>query len=125
MESTRQQKFAKLVQRELSDIFQREARSLFGQVFITITQVRVTPDLGIAKIYLSLLLDKQKEETLEMIQEQTKTLRQMMAQRIKNQVRVIPELHFYLDDTADYAAHIEDLLSGLDIPPADEEEPTN
>lgn len=124
MESTRQQKFAKLVQRELSDIFQREARSLFGQVFITITQVRVSPDLGVAKVYLSLLLDKQKQETLETIQEQTKTIRQMMAQRIKNQVRVIPELHFFLDDTADYAAHIEDLLSGLDIPPADEEEST-
>ncbi|WP_026998360.1 30S ribosome-binding factor RbfA [Eisenibacter elegans] len=121
MESQRQQKMARLLQRELGEVFQRDAVHLFNQQFITITGVRITPDFGQARVYLSFLMDKNKDQALEDVQAQTKTLRQYLAQRIKNQVRIIPELQFFLDDTQEYAARIDELLSKLDIPPADED----
>ena len=122
MESKRQQQVARLLQRELSAIFQKDARHLFGKAFITITTVRVTPDLGIARVYLSFMLVDNKQETLEDIKDHTKSIRQMLGQKIRNSVRIIPELNFYLDDTADYAAKMDALLGGLDIPPAEEDQ---
>jgi len=122
MESKRQQKFSRLLQRDLGEIFQQDVKHIFKNQFITVTQVRVTPDLGTARVYLSFLQDKNKEEVLEKVQDQTKTVRQILAQRIKNQVKAIPELHFYLDDTADYAAKMDKLFDELDIPPETEEE---
>lgn len=122
MESKRQQQFAKVIQKDLSDIFQRDAKHLFGNTFITITQVRVSPDLSIARIYLSFLMSKNREETLENIQEHTKTIRQILGQKIRKTARIVPELQFYLDDTADYVSKMDALFANLEIPPADEEE---
>jgi ribosome-binding factor A len=119
MESKRQQQFARLIREELSAIFQREVSHLFGNVMITVTTVRATPDLGIARVYISLFLADNKQVVLEEIQEKSKTIRNLLAQRIRKSVRIIPELQFYLDDTAEYASHIEGLLSKLDIPPAE------
>lgn len=124
MESKRQQQFARLIQQDLSEIFQKDARHLFGNKFITITTVRVTPDLGIARVYLSFLMDKNKQQAIEDIQDHTRSIRQMLGQKIRKTVRVVPELHFYLDDTADYVSKIDSLLEGLDIPPADDEDNT-
>ncbi len=120
MESKRQQKFSRLIQKELADIFQRETTHLFAGAYISVSTVRVSPDLGMAKVYLGVMMAPNKEELLQEIRINTKTIRHHLAQRIKSQVRVIPELVFYLDDTAEYAARIDKLFDGLDIPPADE-----
>jgi ribosome-binding factor A len=125
MDSKRQQQFARLIREELSAIFQRDAQSWFSQVLITVTTVRATPDLGIARVYLSfMLLNNQttQAQILEDIQEKSRAIRNILGQRIRKSVRVIPELHFFLDDTAEYASHIDKLLSGLDIPPAEHTE---
>ncbi|WP_114777715.1 30S ribosome-binding factor RbfA [Botryobacter ruber] len=122
MESKRQQKFSRLIQKELAEIFQREVPHLFEGAYISVSVVRVSPDLGLARVYLSVMLAKNKETLLLEIRANTKTIRHLLAQRIKSQVRVVPELVFYLDDSAEYAAQIEKLFSNLDIPPADEED---
>jgi ribosome-binding factor A len=119
MDSKRQQKFARLIQKELGEIFQRDTKSLFGTVWITVTQVRVSPDLGVAKVFLSFLMTDNKEQSLTDVNEKNKVIRQALANKIRHQVRVIPELIFYLDDTAEYAAKMDALISGLHIPPAD------
>ncbi|MBF8963303.1 30S ribosome-binding factor RbfA [Pontibacter sp. FD36] len=123
MESKRQQKFSRLIQRELAEIFQREVPHLFGGAYISVSVVRMSPDLGLARVYLSVMNAKDGiEMLLQELRVNTKTIRHLLAQRIKKQVRVIPELVFFLDDTAEYAAKIDKLFSGLDIPPAPEED---
>ncbi len=125
MESKRQQKFARLIQKDLSEIFQRDAKSMFGGSFITVTEVKVSPDLSLARIYLSFLLAKNKGAILEDIKEKGKAIRQMLAAKIKNQARIIPELHFYLDESIEQASKIDELLSKIHIPPASEENNTS
>lgn len=120
MESKRQQKFSRLIQKELGEIFQRDAKSMFSGSFVTVTTVRVSPDLGAAKVYLSFLLEKDKEAAIEKIRAQTKPIRKMLGEKIRKQVRVIPELQFFLDDTIDYANRIDDILSKIHIPPAED-----
>lgn len=123
MESKRQQKFSRLIQKELAEIFQREVPHLFGGAYISVSVVRVSPDLGLARVYLSVMNAKDGNEMLlQELRVNTKTIRHQLAQRIKSQVRVIPELVFFLDDTAEYAAKIDQLFSNLDIPPAPEED---
>lgn len=123
MESKRQQKFSRLIQKELAEIFQREVPHLFGGAYISVSVVRMSPDLGLARTYLSVMNARDGNEMLlQELRVNTKTLRHLLAQRIKKQVRVIPELVFFLDDTAEYAAKIDQLFSNLDIPPAPEED---
>lgn len=113
--TTRQLKVSKLLQRELGDIFQKDIKSLFGKTFITVTQVRISPDLAIAKVYLSFLVDD-PAEALEKIEIKKKDVRRMLSGRIGQRMRIVPELVFFLDDSAAYASRIDQLLSGLDIP---------
>jgi ribosome-binding factor A len=120
MDNKRQQKFARLIQKDLGEIFQKETRDLFEGAFITVTEVKVSPDLGIARVYLSFMLAKNKTMLMDSIQDQGKTIRQRLASRIRHQVRVIPELHFYLDESADYAARMDEIITNLNIPPADD-----
>jgi ribosome-binding factor A len=120
MESKRQQKFSRLIQKELAEIFQRETTHLFGSAYISVSVVRMSPDLGLARIYLSVMMAPDKEALLLDIRANTKTIRHLLAQRIKKQVRIIPELVFYMDDSAEYAARIDQLFTGIEIPPADE-----
>jgi ribosome-binding factor A len=110
MESTRQSKISRLIQKDLSEIFQREGRNIFGPVLITVTKVHVTSDLSIAKVYVSLFATNNKNEMIQQIKIHSKDLRFKLGQRIGRQVRVIPELQFYLDDSLDYIAKIEKLL---------------
>ena len=124
MESKRQQKFSRVLQKELAEVFQRDVSHILKGAYISITLVRVSPDLGVAKIYLSLLLAQNPQEVIQEIRVNTKSIRHALAQRIKNQVRVIPELIFYLDDSAEYAAHMDKVISGLDIPPPSEDDDT-
>ena len=121
MESKRQQKYAKLLQKELGDIFQKEAKHLIGRAMVTITRVMVSPDLGFGKVYLSFLLAEPKE-IYDKINEHKKEIRHALAKRIGKTVRVIPELAFFPDDSASYAQHMDKVISGLNIPPAPEEE---
>ncbi|WP_221393931.1 30S ribosome-binding factor RbfA [Dyadobacter sp. NIV53] len=125
METKRQQKVGRQIQKDLGEIFQKDAQHLTIGSFITITAVHVTPDLGIARAYLSFLPDKNKNFLLETIKENTRFIRQKLAERVRHQLRIIPHLQFYLDDTAEYAAKMELLFSDLVIPPAepDEEQP--
>ncbi|GAB4046742.1 30S ribosome-binding factor RbfA [Spirosoma litoris] len=125
MESKRQQKVARQLQKDLSEIFQREVPHLFNGAFITVTSVRVSPDLSVARVYLSFLATKNKQLLLETIQEKGKVLRQHLGERVRHQLRIVPDLSFYLDDTAEYADKMDKLFAGLEIPPAPDEEEDN
>jgi ribosome-binding factor A len=120
MESKRQQKVAKQILKDLSEIFQQDMRATFGGAFVTITDVKMTPDLGIARAYLSFMLTKDKTGLLEDIREKTKTIRSKLGERVRHQLRIVPDLQFYIDDTAEYAQQIEKLFEGIVIPPAEE-----
>jgi ribosome-binding factor A len=110
MESVRQQKVARLIQKELSEIFRSSSKTLFEGKFITVTIVRVSPDLGTAKVYLSVMNPGDKEAVVAMVRDQTAVIRKLLGNVIRRQVRVIPELSFFLDDSLDYAQKIDDLL---------------
>jgi ribosome-binding factor A len=120
--STRQQKFSRLIQKELSDVFQRDRRGILGNTFITIADVRVSPDLGVARIYISMLLAKDKQQTLEALNLHKKEIRKALGDKIGKQVRIIPELIFEIDEVEEKAQRIEDLIKNLNIPPADKSE---
>jgi len=118
----RQQKFSRLLQKELSAIFQQDTKSMFGASFITVSGVNVSPDLGIATVYLSLTLTKKPQLVLEEIREKGKQIRSLLAGKIRHQVRIIPELRFFADETLLEAERIDKLLASLNIPPASPEE---
>jgi ribosome-binding factor A len=115
--TTRQQKYAKLIQKELSDIFQRDKRGILDNVFVTIADVRMNPDLSVAKVYISMLLAKEKERTLEKINKHKGEIRKALGDKIGKQVRIIPELIFYKDDVEENASRMDDLIKNLNIPP--------
>ena len=110
MESTRQNKVSSLLQRDLGDIFQKQGRDLFGNSMITVTKVNVSRDLSSAKVYLSLFTTSDKAQLLEDIKRRTREIRYKLGKRIGKQVRIIPELQFYMDDSLDYIENIEKLL---------------
>lgn len=110
MEGKRQAKIARLLQKELSEIFRRETSMLRG-VLVTVTAVRVSPDLSIAKAYLSIFPSDKAQDVLENIKRQTKTVRYELAQAVKQILRKTPELQFYLDDSLDYIENIDRLLA--------------
>ena len=110
MESTRQKKIGKLLQRDLSEMFQREAREFALGTMISVTVVRVTADLSIAKVYISIFPTGKKDNVFNHIVENASTLRYMLGQRVGKQLRVIPELHFFIDDSLDYIDNIDKLL---------------
>lgn len=110
MASIRQEKVAGLIKRELAIIFQRESRNLFEGAFITVTQVRMSPDLGTAKIYLSFMAVKDNDTELAKVKTAGKKIRQILGNTIGKQVRRVPELQFYLDDSLDYYDEIDRLL---------------
>ena len=123
MESKRQQKMASLLQQELASVLQRDLPHLFGGGLAPgISTVKVTPDLGQARVYLSLLLGGDAEARLEIIRENAKAIRQALAKRIRQTARVVPELIFFHDDSAAYAAHMDQVLGTLAIPPAPKED---
>ena len=110
MESTRQKKVSRLVQKELSIIFQKIGPELLTNVIISVTIVRVSIDLSYAKIFLSIFPVKEPEIALRQIIDNKVNIRKKLGARIKNQVRIVPDLQFYLDDSASYAEEIEKLL---------------
>lgn len=117
MSSQRQQKFSRLLQKELGALFQHDVKSMFGGAFITVSGVTVSPDFSIATVYLSLTLSAKPQVVLEEIRDKSKSIRQQLAGRIRNQVRIIPELRFFLDETLLEAEKMDRLISSLQIPP--------
>ena len=103
MESTRLQKIERLLQKELSDIFQKQTQGMHG-VLVSVSVVRVSPDLSVARAYLSIFPSDKSQELLEAIRSNTKAI------RIRLQVRKIPELSFFIDDSLDYIENIDNLL---------------
>ncbi len=110
MESNRQQKIARLLQRELSELFRKEGFNYAPGRMLTVSKVTVSPDLGLAKAYLSIFPSTTAEEDLKKIVAHTKTIRFNLGKIIKNQLRVVPDLAFFLDDTLDYLENIDNLL---------------
>lgn len=121
-ESKRQQKISRLIQRELGDIFQKDTKGYFGDALISVTQVRISPDLSMARVYLSLMMVQDKDSFIEDLEERKGLVRRILGQRIGKNVRIVPDLHFYLDDSAEYADHIEKILKDLHIPPEEPNE---
>lgn len=110
METTRQAKISRLLQKELSEIFRQQTAKTHG-VIVSVSAVRVTPDLSIAKAYLSVFPSEKSAEMIENINASAKTIRYELAQKVRFQLRKVPELQFYLDDSLDYVANIDSLLN--------------
>ena len=109
METTRQSKISRLLQKDLSDIFLNETRKTHG-VLISVSVVRVSPDLSVAKVYLSIFPSEKAQEILDSIRLNARNIRYELAQRIRFQLRKTPELSFFLDDSLDYIENIYMLL---------------
>lgn len=109
MQETRQNRVARLLQKELAIIFQSQTRETQG-VMVSVTQVRVSPDLSICTAYLSIFPSEKAEEILKNITANEKTIRYDLGTRVRNQLRIVPELRFFIDDSLDYIEHIDELL---------------
>lgn len=103
-------KIQRMLQKELSEIFRRQTAAL-GGVMVSVSAVKVSPDLSIARVYLSIFPSQNSHEILENIKTQSKTVRYELAARVKEILRKCPELHFYLDDSLDYIENIDRLLA--------------
>ncbi len=110
MENTRQEKIAKQIQRDIAEIFQRDIAESLRGVLVTVTAVRVSPDLGYAKIYDSVFPFDKAQMTLEVIEQQNKLIRGALGRRMRHQVKIIPELQFFIDDSLEYIENIDSLL---------------
>ena len=110
MDSTRQQKYSRLIQKEIGEIFQRDGYNFYGKAFVTVTGVTVSPDLGVAKIYVSIFGMPDSKKTLEQIDKHKKEIRFQLGKNIRHQARIIPELIFFLDNSLNEVEKIEKLL---------------
>jgi ribosome-binding factor A len=113
MESKRQQKFAGVIQQDLAAIFQREGINYLPNTLITITKVRVTPDLAIARIFLSFFNNSNAPLALQTIKSHANEIRYKLGARIKDQVRVIPQLEFFVDDTGEYVERMDKIFDKI------------
>ena len=110
MTTTRQHKVSRLLQKELGEYFQRQGSALSGGKMVTVTVVRISPDLGVAKVYLSIFPAENAHEAVQAISEKAGLVRSELGRKLRNQLRHIPEFAFFLDDSLDYIDRIEDLL---------------
>lgn len=109
MQETRQNRIARLLQKELSVIFQQQTRAMRG-VMVSVTHAKVSPDLSICTAHLSVFPSERSQEILDNINEQKSQIRFELGNRIKSQVRIIPDLRFFIDDSLDYLEKIDELL---------------
>ncbi len=110
MDGTRQQKVAKELQRSFAEIIQNKGMSAFDGALVTVSGVRVSPDLSVAYIYVSIFPSEKAEKVMGMLKDNTKALRGELGNRVGRQLRIIPEISFFLDSSLDYVARIEELL---------------
>lgn len=109
MESTRLNKIGRLIQKELSEIFLLQTKAMPG-VLVSVSVVRVSPDLSVARVYLSIFPSERSNELLEAIRANVKAIRFDLGQRVGKQLRIIPSLTFFIDDSLDYIENIDNLL---------------
>lgn len=110
METTRQNKVARLIQKELSDIFQRQTQATRG-VLVIVTACRISPDMSVCRAYLSIFPSERAQEICDNINANVKQIRFELGARTRHQLRIIPELKFFVDDSLDYAENIDKLLN--------------
>ncbi|TCI93522.1 30S ribosome-binding factor RbfA [Tenacibaculum sp. M341] len=116
-ETNRQRKIAALLQKDLVDVLQRAAQEGMKGVIISVSKVSVTADLGVAKVYLSVFPSEKRDEIIEGVKSNTPLIRHEMAKRTKNQLRRMPDLMFFGDDSLDYIEDIDRSLKGEDVDP--------
>jgi len=109
MQETRQNRIARLLQKELSVIFQQQTRSMHG-VMVSVTRAKISPDLSVCTAYLSIFPSERGEEILANITANQKSVRYELGTRVRNQLRIVPELRFFIDDSLDYIDRIDELL---------------
>ena len=109
METTRQNKISRLIQKELSEIFLLQTKSMNG-VLVSVSAVRISPDMSIARVYLSVFPSERSQEIVNNINDNMKSIRYELGTRVRHQLRIIPELKFFVDDSLDYAERIDELL---------------
>ena len=110
METTRQSKIARLIQKELSDIFLLQTKAMNGGVLVSVSVVRISPDMSVARAYLSIFPSERSEEIVKNINNNMKSIRYELGNRVRHQLRIIPELKFFVDDSLDYIENIDRLL---------------
>ncbi len=110
------QKIARLLQKTLGEIFVQETSNLLGNIIVTVTEVRMNPDLGLAKVYLSFILNTNGVDMLAKVEQRKGELRKILGNRVGHKLRRVPELRFYTDDSVAHAAKMHQLLDELYIP---------
>ena len=118
METTRQQKFSRLIQKELSLLFQKTLKEYTGKAFVSVTVVRAAPDLGLCRVYLSIMM-VEPQELCDYLNKNVIMIRKELGVKIRNQVRHIPQLKFFVDDTMEEATNITKIINDLNIPKED------
>lgn len=109
METTRQQKIARLIQKELAGMFQHQTQAAHG-LLVSVSAVRISPDMSVCRAYLSVFPSEKSQEVVENINRNVKSVRYELGKRLRYQLRIIPELRFFVDDSLDYIEHIDELL---------------
>ena len=108
--STRQLKVAREIQKDLAEIIRSKGMAAFGGALVTVSEVRVSPDLSVAKVFVSIFPSEKQESVMQLLEENNKAIRGELGHLVAKQFRIVPELIFLLDSTLDYAEHIEELL---------------
>lgn len=110
MDTTRQNKISRLIQKDIAEILQREGKELFRGIMISVTSVRISPDLSIARVYLSIFPSEKGTETLKEIKTHQSRIRGLLGLKVGKQLRIVPQLDFHIDDSLDYIDNIDRLL---------------
>lgn len=108
--STRQLKVARELQRDLSEIIRLRGMAAFGGAMVSVSEVRISPDLSVAKVFVSVFPSDKQQSSMQILKEETRSIRGELGRKVAKQLRIVPELDFFLDTTIDYAEHIEELL---------------
>ena len=108
--STRQLKVAREIQKDLAEIIRARGMAAYDGAMITVSGVKITPDLALAKVYVSVFPSAKAEAVMQQLENETSRLRGQLGRRVAKQLRIVPELAFYLDDSLDYVEHIDELL---------------
>ena len=114
--STRQLKVAREIQKDLAEIIRGKGMAVFGGAMVTVSEVRVSPDLSLAKTYVSIFPSAKAEEVMKLLNDNVKALRGELGHQVAKQLRIVPEIVFYLDSSLDYAEHIDELLKKQEYP---------
>ena len=108
--STRQLKVAREIQKDLAEIIRSKGMASYGGAMVTVSEVRVSPDLSLAKVYVSIFPSGNQHEVMDKLEAESRMLRGELGRQVAKQLRIVPELVFYLDTSIDYAEHIDELL---------------